>query len=142
LLEVPMRGRLTSCRCNPDSSIRRGAQVADHPDGPSATDTVCPVGMPLGAFRGNSAHSNGRYGLRIFNMYFPRTHPCLPITTESADVAANPQVRRLPSSREKNPHVVGDGVAGVRMRLGARERRWMGIGARCIDVARLDTLGG
>ena len=70
-------------------------QVAAHPDGPSATTSVCPVGMPLGAFRGNSAHSNGRYGLRIFNQYFPRTHPCQRVTTEPADVAANPQVRLL-----------------------------------------------
>ena len=42
-----------------------------HPTGPSSTPDVCPPGLPLGAFRGNVAHSNGRYGLRIFNRYVP-----------------------------------------------------------------------
>mmetsp|Transcript_29621 Transcript_29621/g.95059 ORF Transcript_29621/g.95059 Transcript_29621/m.95059 type:complete len:1807 (+) Transcript_29621:66-5486(+) len=46
------------------------------PTGPSATTEVCPRGMNNLAFSGNTAHSNGRYGLRIFNEWAPRTIPC------------------------------------------------------------------
>ena len=47
-----------------------------HPTGPSATDDICPPGLPLGEFSDNVAHSNGRYGLRLFNQYVPRLSPC------------------------------------------------------------------
>ena len=43
-------------------------EIKEHPDGPSATSDICPMGLKLGEFRGNSAHSNGRFGLRIFEM--------------------------------------------------------------------------
>jgi hypothetical protein len=33
----------------------------------------------LGEFSNNVAHSNGRYGLRIFHNLIPRTYPCSPI---------------------------------------------------------------
>ena len=51
-----------------------------HPEGPSATTSICPVGERLGEFTDNEAHSNGRYGLRIFGELIPRTNPCGPIT--------------------------------------------------------------
>jgi hypothetical protein len=47
-----------------------------NPTGPSATTLVCAPGMPLGAFENNTAHTNGRYGLRIFNFWDPRKEPC------------------------------------------------------------------
>jgi hypothetical protein len=47
------------------------------PTGPSATSLVCPIGMPLGLFDSNVAHSNVRFGLRFFN-YAPCTYPCKP----------------------------------------------------------------
>ena len=50
--------------------------LQEHPTGPSATTTICPPGMPLGAFDNNTAHTNGRYGLRIFNFWDPRENPC------------------------------------------------------------------
>ena len=50
-----------------------------HPEGPSATDSICPTGERLGEFTDNQAHSSGRYGLRIFHELTPRTYPCLPI---------------------------------------------------------------
>jgi hypothetical protein len=37
---------------------------------------VCPPGSPLGSFENNRAHSNARYGLRIFNHWVPRAIPC------------------------------------------------------------------
>ena len=42
-----------------------------HPTGPSHTRDICPPGEPLGAFEDNTAHSNVRYGLRIFNQWVP-----------------------------------------------------------------------
>ena len=38
-----------------------------HSIGPSASTNICPVGERLGVFEGNVAHSNGRYGIRIFH---------------------------------------------------------------------------
>jgi hypothetical protein len=53
--------------------------LTDHPIGPSATNTVCPKGVPFGLFTDNVAHSNAMFGLRIWNDFVPRTNPCGPI---------------------------------------------------------------
>lgn len=37
-----------------------------NPTGSSSAKDLCPVGMKLGSFKNNEAHSNGRYGVRIF----------------------------------------------------------------------------
>jgi hypothetical protein len=50
-----------------------------HAIGPSANTDVCPENEPVGRFANNHAHSNGRYGLRIFHNMVPRTFPCKPI---------------------------------------------------------------
>eukprot|EP00210_Caulerpa_lentillifera_P009344 g8908.t1 len=50
--------------------------LPSHSTGASFSKTECPPGKPLGVFRGNLAHSNGRYGLRIFNQYVPRQNHC------------------------------------------------------------------
>ena len=47
-----------------------------HPEGPSYTEDVCPVHVPLGVFQNNSAHSFGWFGLWIFPDYFPLQDPC------------------------------------------------------------------
>ena len=44
--------------------------------GPSASGEICPIGEKLGEFNHNQAHSNGRYGLRIFHTHIPRKYPC------------------------------------------------------------------
>jgi hypothetical protein len=66
-----------------------------NPTGPSATTKVCPQGTPLGAFSGNRAHSNGRYGLRIFDTFVPRTNACSPTSVDDVDElnhATNPPI--------------------------------------------------
>jgi len=50
-------------------------EIKEHPDGPSATMDVCPIGNPLGNVYNNTAHSNKRFGLRIFTLY-SRLYPC------------------------------------------------------------------
>jgi hypothetical protein len=50
-------------------------EIKERPDGPSATNDVCPIGNPLGKFYNNIAHSNVRFGLRIFKL-FSRMYPC------------------------------------------------------------------
>lgn len=59
-----------------------------HGIGPSADESVCPENEKVGVFKGNQAHSMGRYGLRIFHNMVPRKYPCKPIVydaTNSAD---------------------------------------------------------
>eukprot|EP00388_Colpodella_angusta_P004513 GDKJ01014799.1.p1 GENE.GDKJ01014799.1~~GDKJ01014799.1.p1 ORF type:complete len:2331 (+),score=545.59 GDKJ01014799.1:688-6993(+) len=50
-------------------------ELADHPTGPSYTETICPAGEDLGEFRNNRAHSNS-IGLRIYPQFAPRDPPC------------------------------------------------------------------
>jgi len=50
--------------------------LKDNSQGPSFDPNICPKNAPLGEFTGNFAHSNGRYGLRIFHSHVPRTYPC------------------------------------------------------------------
>ena len=53
-------------------------EVKKNPDGPSATNDVCPRGNPLGYVANNVAHSNRRFGLRLFHLY-SRKYPCTKI---------------------------------------------------------------
>lgn len=41
-------------------------EIKPNPDGASATTDICPTGLPLGECHDNVAHSNDRFGLRIF----------------------------------------------------------------------------
>jgi hypothetical protein len=50
--------------------------LQSHATGPSTDTSICPRGSPVGSFENNRAHSNGRYGLRIFNEWIPRADPC------------------------------------------------------------------
>jgi hypothetical protein len=52
-----------------------------NPTGPSADSNVFPIYTPLGEFSGNVAHSNVRYGLRVFHGIIPRSDHSDPTTT-------------------------------------------------------------
>lgn len=78
---------------NPSNTVRRNHaagsdfygfwyEIKPNPDGPSATPSICPTGMPLGESNNNVAHSNRRFGLRIFT-YAARQYPCLSTFDES-----------------------------------------------------------
>nr|XP_018672072.2 fibrocystin-L-like [Ciona intestinalis] len=43
-----------------------------HPDGPSFTPSVCQKNVELGQFENNTVHSQGWFGLWIFQDYFPK----------------------------------------------------------------------
>ena len=50
-----------------------------NPTGPSFDPNICPENSYLGEFSNNVAHSNGRYGLRLFHKLKPRENPCADI---------------------------------------------------------------
>jgi parallel beta-helix repeat protein len=56
--------------------------LQQHSTGPSEDLSICPEFMELGEFTGNVAHSNGRYGLRIFHRMTPSTDPCAALASE------------------------------------------------------------
>jgi len=60
--------------------------------GPSYDPNVCPEHQKLGEFSDNVAHSNGRYGLRIFHNHLPRTFQCKPLNYDSTSPDYNPPI--------------------------------------------------
>jgi len=85
-------------------------EIKEHPDGPSATEDVCPIGNPLGESHDNVAHSNVRFGLRIFKLY-SREKPCEPIRNDGLEDpwSDNPSVQ----SRFFNYVLWKNGEAGL-----------------------------
>uniref|UniRef100_A0A6I8N1M6 Fibrocystin-L n=1 Tax=Ornithorhynchus anatinus TaxID=9258 RepID=A0A6I8N1M6_ORNAN len=67
---------------NPNNSIRHNSvaggthfgfwyRMNNHPDGPSHDPHICQKRVPLGEFYNNTVHSQGWFGLWIFEEYFP-----------------------------------------------------------------------
>ncbi|XP_041625547.1 fibrocystin-L isoform X2 [Vulpes lagopus] len=67
---------------NPNNTIRHNAaaggthfgfwyRMNNHPDGPSYDQNICQKRVPLGEFFNNTVHSQGWFGLWIFEEYFP-----------------------------------------------------------------------
>lgn len=46
-------------------------RMHEHPDGPSFDPNICPKKVPLGVFRDNTVHSQGWFGIWIFQDFFP-----------------------------------------------------------------------
>jgi hypothetical protein len=53
--------------------------------GPSANSNICSENDRVGVFENNTAHSNGRYGLRIFHNMVPRKYPCKAIIYDASN---------------------------------------------------------
>ncbi|KAL6460366.1 hypothetical protein MHYP_G00303320 [Metynnis hypsauchen] len=67
---------------NPNNTIRHNAaaggthfgfwyRMHDHPNGPSYDSNICQKKVPLGEFYNNTVHSQGWFGLWIFQEFFP-----------------------------------------------------------------------
>ncbi|KAK2830693.1 hypothetical protein Q5P01_018624 [Channa striata] len=67
---------------NPDNTVRHNAaaggthfgfwyHMPDRPDGPSFNLNICPKRVPLGEFYNNTVHSQGWFGLWIFQEFYP-----------------------------------------------------------------------
>lgn len=72
---------------NPNNIFRRNRAVGaermgfwlsfeNHSTGPNFDESICPVGKKLGQFDDNHVHSNGMYGLRVFDQFIPREQEC------------------------------------------------------------------
>ena len=72
-----------------------------NPTGSSETEDICPEGVKLGKFEKNVAHTNGRYGLRVFPKHIPRTYPCVDAMVEPAQGSTNPES----DAYDKNPAI-------------------------------------
>ena len=68
---------------NPNNTVRHNTAVGgthfgfwyrmhQHPDGPSFDPNICPRNVPLGIFSDNHVHSQGWFGLWIFQKYTPK----------------------------------------------------------------------
>ncbi|ELK08600.1 Fibrocystin-L [Pteropus alecto] len=74
---------------NPNNTIRHNAaaggthfgfwyRMNNHPDGPSYDRNICQKRVPLGEFFNNTVHSQGWFGMWIFEEYFPmQTGSCI-----------------------------------------------------------------
>lgn len=93
--------------------------------GPNAELGGCPDNDKVGTFFNNTAHSNGRYGLRIFHNMIPRKFPCQPIMFDLAaeqrgedPFAKNPlqtmRFRQLTSYKNKRNGAIALNVGDVR----------------------------
>ncbi|XP_036904303.1 fibrocystin-L isoform X2 [Sturnira hondurensis] len=81
---------------NPNNTIRHNAaaggthfgfwyRMNNHPDGPSYDRNICQKRIPLGEFFNNTVHSQGWFGLWIFEEYFPmETGSCTSTVPEPA----------------------------------------------------------
>ncbi|OCT77099.1 hypothetical protein XELAEV_18032294mg, partial [Xenopus laevis] len=68
---------------NPNNTVRHNAvaggthfgfwyRMHDNPDGPSYDPNICQKRVPLGEFYNNTVHSQGWFGIWIFEEYFPK----------------------------------------------------------------------
>lgn len=83
---------VTNNRCAGGDFYGFWYELVEHPDGPSATEDVCPQGMAIEKFDNNKAHSMGRFGLRLFYLV-NKKNPCGPpidVDNEGDPWAANP----------------------------------------------------
>lgn len=80
--------------------------------GPSANINICSENSKVGEFRDNHAHSNGRYGLRIFHNMVPRKFPCKPISDTNPYITAN--FNGLTSWKNNRNGAIAERVGDVR----------------------------
>jgi len=88
--------------------------------GPSFDLNVCPENSKIGEFVDNVAHSNGRYGLRLFHNLIPREKPCAPFVYSgdpSNPYPDNPPIiaefRNLISYKNKRNGAIAERVGAV-----------------------------
>jgi hypothetical protein len=60
-----------------------------HSTGPSFSSKICPENAQMGTFFNNTAHTVGRYGLRIFHVHKPRERPCESVSSSNPEIPAH-----------------------------------------------------
>lgn len=74
--------------------------LKDTATGPNMEANICPVGVQLGEFSDNHVHSNGMYGLRLFDQFNPRTYPCLGLSYDASQEDDDPYWQNPPIAAE------------------------------------------
>eukprot|EP00361_Fabrea_salina_P003869 CAMPEP_0202427040 /NCGR_PEP_ID=MMETSP1345-20130828/1320_1 /ASSEMBLY_ACC=CAM_ASM_000843 /TAXON_ID=342563 /ORGANISM="Fabrea Fabrea salina" /LENGTH=3382 /DNA_ID=CAMNT_0049037631 /DNA_START=76 /DNA_END=10221 /DNA_ORIENTATION=+ len=92
----------------------------DHPTGPSATTDVCPKFVQIGEFSDNVAHSNQKYGLRLFHGQIPLKNPCSSVKDNSmkewwlTNPAITGEFHRLTAWKNKRNGVISEDTGDIR----------------------------
>ena len=90
--------------------------LKSYAQGSSATNSFCPLGMPLGEFSSNQAHSNGRYGLRIFPEFTPRTYPCLAYQPYDQNPPIQAEFKDFLGWKNGRDAVIGEALGAVKFK--------------------------
>ena len=115
--------------------------LREHPQGPSATDSICPIGERLGEFTDNQAHSSGRYGLRVFHELVPRTYPCLPIQPYEENPPVPAQFTNFLGWKNMRNGVIGERLGAIKFKnIKTADNLRAGIEISFGDLSPPDTL--
>lgn len=83
-----------------------------HAMGPSANSNVCPTNSRVGKFRNNHAHSNGKYGFRIFHDMTPKKFPCKPLSDKNPFLET--KIETLTSWKNGQDGAIAERIADVK----------------------------
>lgn len=108
--------------------------MPEHPSGSSETEEICPEYERMGQFENNTSHSNGRYGLRIYETYVPSTYPCKTRFKTPTENATDPETEAY-SVNPPSPALFKSVLAYKNVRSGVIANRFGALQFKDITTA-------